>query len=212
MVHMTQSKLNDPGQIALDAGFFGDGFAEIKWKAQRHTWPVFRPPLPLAVHLARCCLFGCFLDCHWHSIPHPRRFFTALDHAKPIGSAIRKFPFDASAIQKSGRFPLQTAQFRVKHDTTPQAAVAGTPLKRGEIWQATRIAPGANYRTFMLVFTVATSRVEMNSTARPSPPAFIHARSVAWTAHSISSFVTRMQPRAALAFPFPAVQQADELL
>jgi hypothetical protein len=125
MVHVAQSVKDYPGQIALYAGFFGNGFAEIERKAQRHAWPVFRPPRPLAVHLARCCLFGSFLDCHWHPIPQPRRFFTALDHAKPIGSAIRKFPCDACANRKSGCFPLPTAKIRVKHDTTPQAAVAG---------------------------------------------------------------------------------------
>jgi hypothetical protein len=64
----------------------------------------------------------------------------------------------------------------------------------------------------MLVFTVETSLVEMNSTARLSPPAFIPAQSAAKTARSISLFVTRMQSRAALAVPFPAVQQANELL
>lgn len=61
LVHVTQSKKDDPGQIALYAGFFSDGFAEIERKAQRHSRPVFRPPLPLTVHLARCRLFGCFL-------------------------------------------------------------------------------------------------------------------------------------------------------
>ena len=53
LVHVTQRKKDDPGQIALYAGFFSDGFAEIERKAQRHSRPVFRPPLPLTVHLAR---------------------------------------------------------------------------------------------------------------------------------------------------------------
>jgi len=69
-VNVAQSKKDDPGQVALYARLFGDGFAEIEWKAQCHAWPVVRPPLPLTVHLASCRLFGCFLycllDCHWH--------------------------------------------------------------------------------------------------------------------------------------------------
>jgi hypothetical protein len=114
----------------------------------------------------------------------------ALDHAKPIGSAIRVFPCDARANQNIGHFLLQTSKFRVKPYTIPKVAVAGTPPKRGERWKATRIAPGVNYRTSMLVFTVATSLVEMNSTARRSPPDFIPAQSAAKTARSISSFAT----------------------
>jgi hypothetical protein len=65
---------DDPGQIALYARFFGNSFAEIKRKAQRHSWPVIRPPLPLTIHLARDRFLGCFLGCHWHPIPlcdHP---------------------------------------------------------------------------------------------------------------------------------------------
>ena len=72
MVHAVQSVKNDPGQIAFYAGFFGDGFAEIERKAQRHSRPVFRPPLPLTVHLARyrffCRFRCCFFDCHWHPL------------------------------------------------------------------------------------------------------------------------------------------------
>ena len=97
-------------------------------------------------------------------------------------------------------------------NTIPLAAVAGTLPKRGERWQATRIAPGANYRTFMLVFTVATSLVEMNSTARLSPPAFIPAQSAAMMDRSISSFETWMPPRLAQTIPLPAVQQANAVL
>ena len=70
MVHVAQSVKDYPGQIALYAGFFGNGFAEIERKAQRHSRPFFRPSLPLTVHLARYRLsdgsFGYFLDCHLH--------------------------------------------------------------------------------------------------------------------------------------------------
>ena len=61
LIHVAQSKKDDPGQIALYTGFFRDRFAEIERKAQRHAWPVFRPPLPLTVHLARCHLSDCLL-------------------------------------------------------------------------------------------------------------------------------------------------------
>ena len=74
IVHVVQSKEDDPGQITFYAGLFGDGFAEIERKAQRHAWPIFRPPLSLTVHLARYRFFGCFLDCHWHPI-HSREDF-----------------------------------------------------------------------------------------------------------------------------------------
>ena len=97
-------------------------------------------------------------------------------------------------------------------NTIPLAAVAGTLPKRGERWQATRIAPGANYRTFMLVFTVATSLVEMNSTARLSPPAFIPAQSAAMMDRSILSFATWMPPRPTQTTPLPEVQQANAVL
>ncbi len=97
-------------------------------------------------------------------------------------------------------------------NTIPLVAVAGTLPKRGERWQATRIDPGANYRTFMLVFTVATSLVEMNSTARLSPPAFIPAQSAALMGRSISSFGTWMPPRLEQTTPLPAVQQANAVL
>jgi hypothetical protein len=70
IVHVVQSIEDDPGQIAFYAGLFGDGFAEIERKAQRHAWPIIRPALPLTVHLARYRLsddpFGYFLDSHWH--------------------------------------------------------------------------------------------------------------------------------------------------
>ena len=97
MVHMAQSKLDDPGQIALDAGFFCDGFAEIERKAQRHSWPVFRPPLPLTVHLARYRFFGCFrycfLDCHWHpSIHRADEEMDATEHTlSPIAESRVKY-------------------------------------------------------------------------------------------------------------------------
>ena len=52
LVYMAQSKKDDPGQIALNSRLFGDGFAEIKGKAQRHARPIIRPTLPLTVHLA----------------------------------------------------------------------------------------------------------------------------------------------------------------
>jgi hypothetical protein len=68
-----------------------------------------------------------------------------------------------------------------------------------------------NYRTSMLVFTVATSLVEMNSTARLSPPAFIRVRSAAKTVHSILSFEMWMPLRPALAGLLPAIQQASDL-
>jgi len=97
-------------------------------------------------------------------------------------------------------------------NTIPLVAVAGTPPKRGERWQATRTVPGANYRTFMHVFTVAASLVEMNSTARLSPPAFIPAQSAAMMVRSISSFETWMPPQLAQATPLPAVQQANAVL
>ena len=90
-------------------------------------------------------------------------------------------------------------------NTIPLAAAADTLPKRGGIWQATRIDPGANYHTFMPVFTVATSLVEMNSTARLSPPAFIPALSAALMGRSISSFRTLMLPRPAQALLLPAV-------
>jgi hypothetical protein len=64
-------------------------------------------------------------------------------------------------------------------NTIPLAAVAGTLPKRGERWQATRIGLNADYRNFMRAFTVAASIVEMNSTARLSPPVFIPAQSAA---------------------------------
>ena len=64
----------------------------------------------------------------------------------------------------------------------------------------------------MLVFTVATSFVEMNSTARLSPPAFIPAQSAAMMDRSISSFEKWMPPRLAQAILAPAVQQADAVL
>jgi hypothetical protein len=72
MVHVAQSVKDDPGQIALYAGFFGNGFAEIERKAQGYSRPVFRPPLSLTVHLTRYRFWGCFrccfLDCHWHPL------------------------------------------------------------------------------------------------------------------------------------------------
>lgn len=104
----------------------------------------------------------------------------------------------------------QTLQW-LAHDIIPLAAVAGTLPKRGERWKATRIVPGANYRTFMLVFTVATSLVEMNSTARLSPPAFILAQSAAKTARSISSFATEIPLRPVQTIPLQDVQQGREL-
>lgn len=61
LVHVAQSKKDDPGKIALYAGFLSDSFAEIERKAQRHAWPILGPALPLTVYLARYCLFGCFL-------------------------------------------------------------------------------------------------------------------------------------------------------
>ena len=70
MVNVAQSVKDDPGQITLYAGLFGDGLTEIERKAQRHSRPFFRPSLPLTVHLARYRLsvgsFGYFLDCHLH--------------------------------------------------------------------------------------------------------------------------------------------------
>jgi len=57
LVHVAQSKKDDPGEIALDAGFLGDGFAKIERKAQRHSCAIFCPPLTLTVHLARCRFF-----------------------------------------------------------------------------------------------------------------------------------------------------------
>jgi hypothetical protein len=64
----------------------------------------------------------------------------------------------------------------------------------------------------MLVFTVAASLVEMNSTARLSPLAFIRARNAVKTARSTSSFETWMQPRLAQKILGPVVQQASEVL
>jgi len=105
-------------------------------------------------------------------------------------------------------FPV--AESRVKYDTVGRTS--GHSTERGERWQATRLGLNANCRTFMLVFTVATSRVEMNSTPRLSPPAFIPAQSAAMMARSISSFETWMPPRLAQTTPLPAVQQANAVL
>jgi hypothetical protein len=70
MVNVAQSVKDDPGQITLYTGLFGDSLTEIERKTQRHAWPFIRPALPLTVHLARYRLsdgpFGYFLDCHWH--------------------------------------------------------------------------------------------------------------------------------------------------
>ena len=52
LIHMRQSKKDDPGKIALDARLFCDCFAEINWEAEGHSGAVFRPPLPLAIDLA----------------------------------------------------------------------------------------------------------------------------------------------------------------
>jgi hypothetical protein len=67
------------------------------------------------------------------------------------------------------------------------------------------MVPGANYRNFMRAFTVATSLVEVNSTARLLPPAFIPVQSAAMMGRSISSFETWMPPRLAQAIQVRAV-------
>jgi hypothetical protein len=48
VINVAQSKKIDPGQITVYAGFFCNGFAEIKRKTKRHARPIVRPTLPLA--------------------------------------------------------------------------------------------------------------------------------------------------------------------
>jgi hypothetical protein len=72
-------------------------------------------------------------------------------------------------------FPI--AESRVKYDTAGRCS--GHSAETRERWQATRIGLNADYRNFMRAFTVAASIVEMNSTARLSPPVFILAQSAA---------------------------------
>jgi hypothetical protein len=63
-----------------------------------------------------------------------------------------------------------------------------TGQKRGERWQAARIVPIANCRTFIRAFIAAAFLGEKNLTVRALPPEFIPAQNAAKMDRSISSF------------------------
>jgi len=142
----------------------------------------------------------------------PQRSFAGWNAVYPRAHAQRpdRHLSDAALLISPGT--LNSYPHPHASNTIPLAVEAGHWKETRERWQATRIGLNANCRTFMRAFIVAASLVEMNSTVRLSPPAFIPAQSAAMMDRSISSFETWMPPRLAQMHSLPAVQQANAVL